>query len=73
MGGVIGFLLILLDDVFFGSSIATPIDMSKIIARNIFTMLGKLNRETSGGAFLVANSQAFYERKSAKAKVLGLL
>jgi hypothetical protein len=47
--------------------------MSKIIARNIFTMLGKFDRETSGGAFLVANSQAFYERKSAKAKVLGLL
>jgi hypothetical protein len=47
--------------------------MSKIIARHIFTMLGKLNRETSGGAFLVANSQAFYECKSTQAKVLGLL
>jgi hypothetical protein len=47
--------------------------MPKIIARHIFTMLGKFDREASGGAFLVANSQAFYERKSAKAKILGLL
>ena len=35
MGGVIGFLLILLDDVFFGSGVATPIDMPKIIARGL--------------------------------------
>ncbi len=61
MGGEVRFLLVLLDGVAIGTSVAFPVDMANIIARHILAMLDEFDREAAIRTFMIADAQTLDE------------
>ena len=71
VGDVVGFLLILLDEVAIGAAENLPVQVAGIVTGRIFAVLGKLNGEAAIGRLVLTGHVALHHVAGVKAQCLG--